>query len=103
MAGRPVFRNRPKARSIFTRLFSAKPLLGLGRPQQLAAAWSDHRREVPGTLDEASREAVRLLECYPELVVVEGYSSDVTRCVQCRAEGPFRPAPSGRIIDVLGS
>jgi hypothetical protein len=31
-------------------------LCGLGRPEQLAVAWNDHRQQVPGTLDAASRE-----------------------------------------------
>jgi hypothetical protein len=77
-------------------------LLGLGRPEQLAAAWNDHRQQVPGTFDEASREAARLLDGHPELVVVEEHFSDVTPCVRCRAHGPFRPAPSGRIVEILG-
>jgi hypothetical protein len=58
-------------------------LLGLGRPEQLAAAWNDHRQQVPGTF-------------------VEEHFSDVTPCVRCRAHGPFRPAPSGRIVEILG-
>jgi hypothetical protein len=67
-------------------------LLGLGRPEQLAAAWNDHRQQVPGTLDAASREAIGLLEAHPELVVVEEYSHDVPPCERCRDHGPFRPA-----------
>jgi hypothetical protein len=34
-------------------------LLGLGRQEQLTAAWSDHRQAIPGTLDDATREAIR--------------------------------------------
>jgi len=77
-------------------------LLGLGRPAQLAAAWNDHRQQVPGTFDEASREAIRLLEARRELVVVEEYSRDAMPCDRCRAHGPFRPAPSVRIVEILG-
>jgi hypothetical protein len=77
-------------------------LLGVGRQDQLAVAWSDHRQGVPGTLDEATREAIRLLGAHPELVVVEEYSSDVTPCERCREHGPFRPAPSDRIVEILG-
>ena len=80
----------------FTRLF------GLGRPEQLAVAWNDHRQQVPGTLDSASREAARLLEAHPELVVVEEYSRDASPCERCREHGPFRPGPSGRIVEILG-
>ena len=29
-------------------------LLGLGRHEQLAVAWGDHRQEMPETLDQAS-------------------------------------------------
>ena len=46
-------------------------LLGLGRQEQLEAAWNDHRQQVPGTLDAASREAACLLDAHPELIVVE--------------------------------
>jgi hypothetical protein len=77
-------------------------LLGLGRPQQLAAAWSDHRQQVPGTLEEASREAARLLDGHPELVVVEEYSNELTPCVRCREHAFFRPAPPSRIVEILG-
>jgi hypothetical protein len=77
-------------------------LFGLGRPEQLAAAWNDHRQQVPGTLDAASREAIRLLEAHPELLVVEEYSRDASPCERCREHGPFRPAPSGRIVEILG-
>ena len=80
----------------FTRLF------GLGRPEQLAAAWNDHRQQVPGTLDAASREAARLLQVHPELAIVEKYSSDASPCDRCREHGPFRSAPSGRIVEILG-
>ena len=77
-------------------------LRGLGRPEQLAAAWHDHRQQVPGTIDEASREAARLLEVHPELVVVEHYSTDAPSCEHCRECGPFRPAPASSIVEILG-
>ena len=77
-------------------------LRGLGRPAQLAAAWNDHRQQVPGTVDEASREAARLLEWHPELVIVEEYSADRRPCERCRPHGPFRPAPSESIAEILG-
>jgi hypothetical protein len=76
-------------------------LLGLG-PEQLAAAWNDHRQQVPGTLDAASREAARLLEAHPELLVVEEYSRDVSPCERCREHGRFRPASPSRIVEILG-
>jgi hypothetical protein len=41
----------------------------LGGHEQLAAAWIDHRQDVPGTLEEATREAARLLQAHPGLVV----------------------------------
>jgi hypothetical protein len=77
-------------------------LLGVGRPEQLAVAWSDHRQAVPGTLDEATREAIRLLAAHPELVVVEEYSAAVTLCEGCRKRGPFRPGAADKIIQTLG-
>jgi hypothetical protein len=77
-------------------------LLGLGRHQQLAAAWIDHRQEVPGTLQEATREAARLLRAHPELVVVGKYSTDITPCEQCQEHGPFRPAPPETVVEILG-
>jgi hypothetical protein len=77
-------------------------LSGIGEPAKLAAAWSDHRQQVPGTLEEASREATRLLETHAELVVVERYSSDPVPCDRCRQQGPFRPAPPTRVIEILG-
>ena len=77
-------------------------LRGLGQPQVLAAAWNDHRQQVPGTLEDASREAVRLLEAHPELIVVENYSSTPVACGRCRAHGAFRPAPLETIVQILG-
>jgi hypothetical protein len=77
-------------------------LLGLGRQEQLAAAWSDHRQGIPGTLDEAAREAIQLLEAHPELIVIEEYSAVVTTCERCREHGPFRPGPPDRIVQTLG-
>src|SRR5262249_16322106 len=77
-------------------------LRGLGEPAELAAAWRDHRQQGPGTLDEAAREAARLVETDPGLVVVERYSSDPVPCTSCRQHGPFRPAPSNKVVEVLG-
>jgi hypothetical protein len=77
-------------------------LLGLGRPELLAAVWNEHRQQVPGTLDAASREAIRLLDAHPELVVVEEHSPEASPCERCREHGAFRPAPSGRIVEILG-
>ena len=77
-------------------------LRGLGQTQVLAAAWNDHRQQVPGTLEDASHEAVRLLESHPELIVVEEYSSTPVACGRCRAHGAFRPAPPETIVEILG-
>jgi hypothetical protein len=77
-------------------------LLGVGRREQLAAAWRDHRQAVPGTLDEATSETMRLLDAHPELVVVERYSAAVMPCERCRERGPFRPGPPGAIVRTLG-
>jgi hypothetical protein len=77
-------------------------LQGLGDPAARAAAWVDHHQGVPGTLDEASCEAARLVEIHPELVVVEEYSTDFTPCERCRRHGPFRPASPERIVEILG-
>jgi hypothetical protein len=74
----------------------------LGRQEQLAAAWSDYRQAIPGTLDDATREAIRLLEAHRELVVVEEYSAVVVPCERCREQGPFRPGPADRIVQTLG-
>jgi hypothetical protein len=77
-------------------------LRGLGRHEQLAAAWSDHRQAVPGTLEDATRETIQLLKAHPELVVVEEYSTLVVPCERCRERGPFRPGPADRIVQTLG-
>jgi hypothetical protein len=77
-------------------------LRGLGEPAKLAAAWADHRQQVPGVLEEASWQAARLLESHPELVIVERYSSDIVPCERCRPLGPFRPAAAARIVEILG-
>jgi hypothetical protein len=77
-------------------------LRGLGRPAKLAAAWNDHRQQVPGTLDDASRKAAQLIEAHPELVVIEEYSTDAPPCHRCCNYGSFRPAPSRRIVEILG-
>ncbi len=77
-------------------------LRGLGRPEQLAVAWADHRQHVPGTLEEADGEAIRLLSTRPELVVNEHYSTDIVVCGRCREHGPFRPSPAEKIVRILG-
>lgn len=77
-------------------------LRGLGQSRVLAAAWNDHRQQVPGTLEDASREAVQLLEAHPELSVVEEYTSTPVICGRCRAHGAFRPAPLEAIVEILG-
>ncbi len=77
-------------------------LIGLGQPEQLAVAWNDYRQQIPGTLDAASREAARLLDAHPELIVVEEYSRDVSPCERCREHGPFRPASPSRMVEILG-
>ena len=77
-------------------------LLGLGRREQLAVAWTDHRQTIPGTLEEATHEAMRLLEAHPELVVVEEYSAAIIPCERCRAHGPFRPGAADKIVQTLG-
>jgi hypothetical protein len=86
----------PKHAWAFTRL------LGLGRQPELAAAWKDHRQAVPGTFEDATREAVRLLNAHPELIVVDAYSAVVMPCRRCRQQGPFRPGPPDRIVETLG-
>ena len=78
---RPGRDNRRQARRRFSRL------RGLGQPQVLAAAWNDHRQQVPGTLEDASLEAVQLLEAHPELIVVEEYSGTPVACGRCRTHG----------------
>ena len=85
-----------KHATAFTRLF------GIGRQEQLAVAWSEHRQAVLGTFDEATREALRLLAAHPELVVVEEYSTDITLCERCRETGPFRHGPSHKVVRTLG-
>lgn len=77
-------------------------LVDLGRRQQLAEAWQDHRQDVPGTLEEATVEAHRLLRRHPELVVSEEYSTTVTACERCQDYGPFRVAPPQTVVDILG-
>ena len=80
----------PKHARAFTRL------LGLGRQPELAAAWNDHRQAVPGTLEDATREAIRLLHSHAELVVAEKYSAAVLPCDRCRTHGLFQPGPADR-------
>jgi len=75
---------------------------GLGRSQQLDAAWQDHRQDVPGSLVEAMQEAHQLLAQHPELLVSEKYSTVVTACDRCQAYGPFQVAPPETIVDILG-
>lgn len=77
-------------------------LTDLGRSQQLAEAWQDHRQDVPGTLEEATQEARQLLRRHPELVVSEEYSPNVIACERCEDYGPFRVAPPETVVDILG-
>ena len=74
----------------------------VGRQETLAQAWIDHRQTVPGTLEGATHEVIRLLGACPELVAVEEYSRDITPCERCRTQGPFRPGPPDRIVQALG-
>jgi hypothetical protein len=77
-------------------------LAGLGGATQLAEAWQDHRQAVPGSLEDATAQAHRLLARRPDLVVTEQYSAIVTACDRCQDFGPFRLAPPEAIVDVLG-
>lgn len=77
-------------------------LRGFGKREQLAAAWHDHRQQVPGHFDEATDEAERLLERHADLVLPDEYSDAVPACSRCRPHGRFQPAPVERIVDVLG-
>ena len=77
-------------------------LTNCGRPTQLIEAWEDHREDVSGTLEAATREAHQLLGRHPELVVSEEYSAVLTACDRCQDYGPFRLAPRETIVDVLG-
>jgi len=86
----------PKHVRSFTRLFE------LGRTQELAAAWNDHREGVHGTFEDATRETARLLDAHLQLVVSEKYSATVIPCDRCRTHGPFRPGPPDRIVQTLG-
>ena len=86
----------PKHVTAFTQL------RGLGRPDQLAMAWADHRQEVPGSLDDAAGEATRLLSRRPDLIISDQYSPDIVVCRRCRARGSLRPAPAENIVRVLG-
>jgi hypothetical protein len=77
-------------------------LRGLGGEAELVVAWDEHRQDVPGTLDEAVEETLRLRDAHPELVVVEEYSTEVVECGRCRTHGAFQVAPAGKIVEVLG-
>jgi hypothetical protein len=74
-------------------------LTDLGRPAELAAAWDDHRQDVPGTLEDAIRETHQLLGRHAELVVSAEYADVVTACDRCQNYGPFRLAPLETIVD----
>jgi hypothetical protein len=79
-----------------------KRLSDLGRPEQIAEAWQDHRQGVPGTLEQATQEAHQLLRRHPECVVSEEHPNIVTACERCQDYGPFRVAPPETIVDILG-
>ena len=67
-------------------------LLGLGRDEQLPARHGlTIARPISGMLEDARREAIRLLKAHPELVVVERYSAVADARERCREEGLFRP------------
>ena len=77
-------------------------LTDLGRHRQLAEAWQDHGQDVPGTLEEATRETRQLLRRRPELVVSEKYATIEPACERCQDCGPFRVAPPETVVDILG-
>jgi hypothetical protein len=90
-----------RAANIDSAAVAFRRLIGLREPKQLAAAWNDHRQDVAKP-EEASREATSLLDAHPELVIPEQYSRDITPCERCGESGPFRRAPSQRIVEILG-
>jgi hypothetical protein len=75
---------------------------GLGDPGKLREAWNDHRQEVPGTLAEASEQALQGISERPDLIRGETYSVRTEPCERCRAHGLIVPAESVRIVEILG-
>jgi hypothetical protein len=57
---------------------------------------------VPGNLDDATGETIRLLRARHELLVAEEYSTNITLCERCRESGPFRPGSPQTIVQMLG-
>jgi hypothetical protein len=86
----------PKHAATFRRL------MGFGRRRVLLEAWEDHREGLPVSFDDAVREASRLLDDHPELLVEDGYSQVVTHCERCQSSGPFRPSSPELIVRTLG-
>lgn len=76
-------------------------LRGFGDPPTLAKAWSDHRQQVSGSLEEASQEAVHMLNSHPELVIVDQHLN-TAHCERCRPHRGFRPAAPAKVIEILG-
>lgn len=57
---------------------------------------------VPGSFDDARREAAHLLALHPELAVAEEYSLVTTPYEQRQDYSPFRRAGPDMIVEILG-
>jgi hypothetical protein len=79
-----------------------RALAGLGACVVLDGAWQDHREDLPGTFGDAVYLVAERLRAHSELVIVEKYSRDITRCDRCRIVGAFAPADPDRVVQILG-
>ncbi len=75
---------------------------GLSKPEEIDAAWKDHRESHEETFPMAEQETKRLLAFHPGLLVDEKFSRVITHCTQCRDHGRFQRADSATIVRILG-
>jgi len=67
-------------------------------------AWWEHRSEAdPERFEDAVALVRRRVEEYPDHLIDPVFATDVdTTCPRCRTERSFRPAPRGRVFEILG-
>ena len=92
-----------RGRLLCTKFVSAfRRLSGLGERALLEDAWEDHREGLQMTFDAATHQASRLIECRPELLIDEEFSTVVNQCDRCEDYGPFHRSTPESIVRILG-
>ena len=79
-------------------------LVDLVEPEQVEAAWAEHRKPShPETFSEARRQLEALIPAHPELLIDPEYSRDPGAiCERCAPRSVFQLAEPKAILELLG-